>query len=116
MNTFPGVLFELANEIADTEMDSVDSEYLISMAFGTAQQWSDYLKGPKTQSIVRNLNDLLSPNNLQLISRGVNTQQWQIVSVAEASNIKLDVETLSVFIDVINAASKGKYALNKDKI
>jgi hypothetical protein len=24
-------------------------------------------------------------------------------------------ETLSVFIDVINSASKGKYALNKDK-
>lgn len=36
-----------------------------------------------------------------------------ISEIAAKSGVELDTETLSVFIDVINAASKGKYALNK---
>jgi hypothetical protein len=36
-----------------------------------------------------------------------------ISEIAAKSGIDFDTETLSVFIDVINAASKGKYALNK---
>jgi hypothetical protein len=36
-----------------------------------------------------------------------------ISEIAAKSGVEIDTETLSVFIDVINAASKGKYALNK---
>lgn len=36
-----------------------------------------------------------------------------IMEIAVANNVDITAETLSAFIDVINAASKGKYALNK---
>ena len=36
-----------------------------------------------------------------------------IMAVAVKNNIDFTTETLSAFIDVINAASTGKYALNK---
>ena len=38
-----------------------------------------------------------------------------IISIAKENNVELDKELVSAFIDVINAASKGKYALNKVK-
>ena len=38
-----------------------------------------------------------------------------ITAVAVKNNIDFTIETLAAFIDVINAASKGKYALNKGR-
>lgn len=38
-----------------------------------------------------------------------------IMSIAVENGIDLDAETLGTFIDIINNASKGKYALNKVK-
>ena len=38
-----------------------------------------------------------------------------ILGIAKVNNIELDENVLSVFIDIINDASKGKYALNKDQ-
>lgn len=36
-----------------------------------------------------------------------------LLKIAKESSVELDSELLSVFIDTINLASKGKYALNK---
>jgi hypothetical protein len=36
-----------------------------------------------------------------------------ITKIAKENSIKLNQKTLSTFIDTINTASKGKYALNK---
>lgn len=38
-----------------------------------------------------------------------------IVDIAKENSIEIDEDILSVFIDVINSASKGEYALNKKK-
>lgn len=38
-----------------------------------------------------------------------------ILGIAKVNNVELNEDTLSVFIDIINDASKGKYALNKDQ-
>ena len=38
-----------------------------------------------------------------------------ILGIAEVNNLKLDSNLVSVFIDTIIKASKGKFALNKEK-
>lgn len=38
-----------------------------------------------------------------------------LLQLAEANDVELNEEILSVFVDIIVAASKGKYALNKDQ-
>jgi hypothetical protein len=38
-----------------------------------------------------------------------------ILDIAKVNNVELNRDIISVFIDIINDASKGKYALNKDQ-
>ena len=83
-------------------------------------------------SKLKNLYDISSPEDLLTIIpqemevaeiKGVcydwdgDTKRQEVIAVimavAAKSNVELTTETVSAFIDVINAASKGKYALNK---
>ena len=66
----------------------VSNEVLIGLAGGTDKQWSDYLPGPKAQSIVRAVNDIISDEDLELISEGIKTGLWRAVSLAEAHMVK----------------------------
>jgi hypothetical protein len=39
-----------------------------------------------------------------------------VLNIAKENNVDINEDLLNVFIDTIDAASKGKYALNKKKV
>jgi len=63
---------------------TINNEMLVKLAGGTNSEWIACMKGQKAQIIVRMVNPALKDAGWQLCSEGVGSEQWQLVSVAEA--------------------------------
>jgi len=62
----------------------VTNDQILEIAGGTPKQWFDHLKGACCQIIVRAANIILSEQNLEIISCGIGSLRWRMVSCAEA--------------------------------
>lgn len=61
----------------------IDNDMLIKLAGGSDEQWGRHLKGPRAAAIVRACNAIMSEDNRALVSEGIHSEQWQLVTVAE---------------------------------
>lgn len=66
------------------------NDQIIKLAGGKNEFWGEYLKGAKVQAIVAKANGLLADDGLAIVSEGVGSEEWRIVSLAEAHRRKAE--------------------------
>ena len=66
---------------ATTELTS---DQIIIAAGGSDSEWGQYLRGPKTQAIIRSANLFLIAENCEIVSSGIGTERWRMVTCAQA--------------------------------
>jgi hypothetical protein len=80
----PGNIEDFAAKILASRTTTYNNQDMILLVGGTANDWANYLCGPRAQAIVRAVNKILEPYDLQLYSAGIKSNQWIPISCAEA--------------------------------
>lgn len=85
---------------ATTELTN---EEIMELAGGKDGDWGTYLKGPRVQAIVRHANIVLAQENYEVVSSGINTGRWRMVTCAEARAEQARQQTAKATNHVRNA-------------
>lgn len=80
----PGNIKAVIKQFKKPKVQTLTNDQILMLAGGTDHQWSQYLKGPKVQSVIRCANIELVQQNMEIISEGISTQRWSLMSCAEA--------------------------------
>lgn len=80
----PGFLKRLI-ELAKKTTTELTNDRIILAVGGTDEEWGKYLQGPRVLAIVRAANKHLAEHNLEIVSQGVKTNRWRVVTCAEAN-------------------------------
>jgi len=62
----------------------IQNKDLLDWAGGNDDDWRDQLNGVKANIIARKANQILKDDNKELVSEGIGSQLWLVVTVAEA--------------------------------
>ncbi len=83
-DTGPVVKFLKGRSVTST------NDKIISLAGGKDEFWGKYLSGARVQAIVAKANGLLADDGLVIVSEGVGSEEWRIVSLSEAHRRKAE--------------------------
>lgn len=71
-----------------THQTTINNEIIYKLAGGSHTQWEESLKGYKVRCSVEACNAILANEGIALVSEGVGSQKWQLVSAHEAHRRK----------------------------
>lgn len=80
--SIPGALEGLRKHVTRRET-TVSNDKILELVGGTNSEWGKYLHGPRVLAIIRAFNSTMSDYDRALISEGIHSKQWQLVTVSE---------------------------------
>lgn len=113
MSSPPGNIDKVVRQFkrATTELTN---DQIVMIAGGSIEEWGEYLKGPKVQSIIRCANLILVQENYEIVSSGIGSQRWRMVRCAEARVEQAHQQTRKASNHVRNA-EENMWAVAKDE-
>lgn len=80
--SIPGNLTKLRRHLG-RRSSVVDNDTIIELCGGTDEEWGAYLSGPRVLAIVQKFNAQMAPYDRALMSEGMHSKRWQLVTVSE---------------------------------
>lgn len=100
-------------KVARTKGHEMTSSQIIMLANGTDSEWSEYLKGPKSNALVRAANLIFALENKEIISMGMQSERWRLVDCADARYEKAKAQMKKATNNIDNARD-NLWAIAKD--